>query len=298
MEHMMKTSKSYIKDTIVSYLFMSPSMIIFIWFMVIPIFMSFYISLNDWNILSGVKWNAGRNYINILSDKVFIKSLINTLYFSALTVIPTAVLSLLVALLINSKLIKYKEFFKGVLFIPVVASMVIASLVWKWIFHGDVGLLNYFIGLFGIKPVLWLSTIQYAMLAVSIMSVWKSVGYYMVLYLAGLTGIPDSLYEAAKVDGGTKWDIFIKITIPMLKPTILLVLVMATINSFQVFDAIYVMTYGGPANATNTLVWFIYQQGFVRYQMGYGATAGFFLFLIVFIVSVFELKLLKSDTMY
>ncbi len=280
-------------DTTASYLFLLPSFAVFAAFTLLPILFSFGISLTSWHILRGAKWSGLRNYLLLLRDADFLLAALNTVKYTIMTVPAYLVVSLLIALLLQPR-IAAKGFFRGVFFIPYISPMIVAALVWKWIYHGNYGIIAFLCGLLGLKAPYWLGDMRFALPAVALMSVWKDLGYYLILYLAGLTSVPNHLLEAASIDGAGRWTSFWRVTLPLLRPTVLLVIVMATIRSFQVFGPIYVMTYGGPANATSTIVWLLYQQGFIEYRMGMAAASGFFLFAVVFVTSLVEFRLLEG----
>jgi len=171
-----------------------------------------------------------------------------------------------------------------------VTSLIAVAIVWQWLYHTDVGLINYGLGGVGLPKINWLGSIEWAMPAVIFMSTWKAMGYYAVIFLAGLQGIPQHLYEAADIDGANSWQKFWKITLPLLSPTMFFVLVISIIQAFQVFGQIFIMTRGGPANATSTIVYFIYNNAFVWFRMGYAAAASWLLFAVIFAITILQTR--------
>jgi multiple sugar transport system permease protein len=269
-------------------LFLGPGLAGFVIFYIVPIITSLYVSFTEWDLLSSPKFIGLKNYQGLLGDSNFWTALKNTMLY-ILGYLPAVVaIGLGVALLLNSKL-KARTLFRGVYFLPVVTSWVAVSLVWAWLFNPAYGLINYFLSLVGVDGPNWLTDPNTAMIAIIITSVWKDIGFIMVLYLGGLQNISPSLYEAASIDGANNFQKFWKITLPMLQPTTFFVVMISLINSFQVFDQVNVMTGGGPGNATNVLVQNIYKSAFGFFEMGYAAAMSWALFLIIFAVSLVQM---------
>jgi multiple sugar transport system permease protein len=208
-------------------------------------------------------------------------------------------LGLLIALLLNNQ-IRARGFFRTLFYLPVVTPLVIAAIIWKWVYNGDFGLLNYYLIQLGIihEPLLWLADPNLAMPAVIITSVWKSVGFSMVVYLAGLQSIPEDYYDAAKVDGASIWRRFRDITLPLLTPTLFFLLITQFIASFQVFGIIYVMTRGGPANATSVYIYNLYQNAFAFGKLGYASAMAWILFVLLATFTLIQWKLQKRWVFY
>jgi multiple sugar transport system permease protein len=267
--------------------FLLPNAIGFFVFSAIPIIASLVVSFFDWDLLLGAKFNGLMNYTQLLTDDVFHASLFNTLYFVIVSVPLSVAISLVVAMLVNQPL-RGMTFFRAVFLLPYITLTVAISLVWKWLYLPDVGLINQILGFFGIHGPAWLTSPIWAMPAVIILSIWKSFGYNMVLFLAGLQGIPENLYEAAAIDGATGWNRFRYVTLPLLSPVTFFVVVISTIGSFQVFDQALVMTQGGPGVSTTTLVLYIYQVGFQSFHMGYASAVAWVLFAIVFVFTLIQ----------
>lgn len=269
-------------------LFLGPSLLGFLVFIAFPILYSLVISFTDWNLLNPMKFIGIDNYASLLRDKNFWAALRNTGTFIISYLPSVMILGLAIAVLLNSK-IKFKTFFRGIYFLPVVTSWVAVSLVWKWLLNGQYGLLNYFLSLIGIHGPSWLTDPRTAMLAIIITSVWKDIGFIMVLYLGGLQAISPSLYEAAEIDGASQWRQFWHVTLPGLRPTTFFVLMISLINSFQVFDQVNIMTGGGPGNATTVMVQNIYNSAFNFFEMGRASAMSWLLFLIIFTVSLVQM---------
>ena len=281
-----------------AFFFLLPSFVLFMVFTVISFSASFVLSFFDWDLITTPHFVGFHNYIELMNDPLFRKVLFNTLYFTALTVPLSALVGLIIALGLNQK-IKGVAIYRTVYFMPAVTSLVAVSLLWQWIFDGNYGLLNNILSILGVShPPQWLSSTEWAMPALIIMSVWTNSGMTMVLFLAGLQNISQHLYEAASIDGASKFKKFLYITLPVLTPTTFFVLVITTINSFQVFTQALIMTKGGPADATNTIVYFIYQNGFEYFKMGYASAAAWVLFTIIFVFTLIQMKLQKNWVHY
>jgi multiple sugar transport system permease protein len=225
----------------------------------------------------------------MITDDRFWKVLWNTVYFTVGNVPVGLALALGLAIAMNQK-IRGIVFFRMTYFLPVVSSMVAVSLLWSWIYAKDIGILNWLLGKVGIPRIPWLSSTRWAMPSVIVMSIWKSLGYDMVVFLAGLQSIPPELYEAGKIDGAASWRLFRHITIPMLSPITFFLLMLSVINSFQVFAQTYVMTQGGPLWSTLTLVYYIFQWAFQRFSMGYASALAWVLFLIILALTLIQFR--------
>jgi multiple sugar transport system permease protein len=262
-----------------------------------PVIAGLLLSFTQWDILSSPRWIGIGNYKELLHDTLFWTCLKNTAYYVLLTVPAGMVVSLLLAILVNVPL-RGVNFFRSTYFLPVVTSTVAISIVWKWLYNPEFGILNFILNLIGLPSKQWLSDPKLAMPCIAIMSIWHGMGYDMVIFLAGLKGIPTQLYEAAKIDGASRTQMFLWITLPLLTPTLFFVLVMSVISSFQVFGEIYVMTNGGPGNATLTYNYFLYQNAFLWFKMGYAASLGYVLFLIIFLLTLMQVKFLGGRVSY
>lgn len=270
-------------NEMVAMYFILPSFIGFLMFTGIPIIASLGLSFFSWNMLQPAEFIGFDNFVNMFSnDPVFLRVLLNTVLFVIGTVPFSIGIGLAIALLLNQKL-KFVAFLRAAYFLPVITSVVAVSMVWTWIFSPDYGFLNEFLMRMGISdPPAWLSSTTWALPAIIIVAIWKNIGFNMVIYLAGLQDIPKDLYESADLDGASKWQKILYVTMPLLRPTTFFVTIMAIINSFQVFGFALMMTEGGPGIATNTLVLYIYQQGFNYFNMGYASAMAWLLFIIIF----------------
>lgn len=276
------------REAVWGYLFLLPNIIGFLIFTALAVVAAFFLSLTEWDLLTPPKFIGLANYYKLLTnDPVFRQTLTNTIYFVAGVVPLDIICALLLALLLNRP-IRGMAFYRAIYFVPVVTSLIAVAIVWQWLYHTEVGMVNYLLAAVGLPRVNWLGSTEWAMPAVILMSVWKAMGYYAVIFLAGLQGIPTHLYEAASIDGANSWQRFWKITLPLLSPTMFFVLVISIISAFQVFGQIFIMTRGGPGNATATIVYFIYNNGFVWFRMGYAAAASWILFAIIFAVTIIQ----------
>lgn len=279
---------------VVPYLFILPNMILFLCFMIIPIFMAFYYSLVKWGGMGKPIFIGLDNYIYLISDEVFRKSIWITILFTASTVPVLMILSLMFALLLNRK-IKFREFFRSVLFIPSIISSVVVGMVFVWLFNDQMGFINYVLNLFGFHSIGWSTNPNMAMVMIIVGTLWSRVGYNMVIYLAALQGISPDYYEAATIDGANAWKKLLYITMPLLKPIHTFILITVVIHSFRSFDLIYVMTKGGPLNATTTLVMYVYDTAFKMNYYGRASASGVVLFLILLLFSLYRLRASKEN---
>jgi multiple sugar transport system permease protein len=270
-------------------LFLAPSLLGFCIFVGGPIIYSLVISFTNWDLISPMHFIGFGNYVSLFHDATFWLSLRNTLAFIVGYLPAVMILGLLAALMLNAK-IRFKSFFRGIYFLPVVTSWVAVSLVWKWLLNGQYGLLNYFLSLVGVHGPSWLTDPKTAMIGVVLTSVWKDIGFIMVIYLGGLQNISPSLYEAASIDGAGAWQKFWNVTLPGLRLTTFFVLMISLINSFQVFDQINIMTGGGPGDATNVVMQNIYNSAFNFFEMGRATAMSWILFIIIFIVSLVQMR--------
>jgi len=286
-------------STRAAWLFLAPALSAITVFFFLPVIVAFVMSLTDFDIysladISKARFVGVNNYWNLLHDALFWKALRNTTYFVVVGVPLSIATSLGAAILLNNRFLKFKSLFRLAYFTPVVTTLVAVAVVWRYIYHPRFGLMNYWLGLFGVNPIDWLGDPVWAMPALIILAVWKNFGYNMIIFIAGLQSIPDELYEAAHIDGAGKWQQFRNITIPMLAPTTLFVGIITVIGYFQFFAEPYVMTQGGPLNSTLSIVLLMYQEGFRWWRMGYSSSIAFVLFFIVFVITLIQLKVQKS----
>ncbi|HEX5855219.1 MAG TPA: sugar ABC transporter permease, partial [Thermoanaerobaculia bacterium] len=263
--------------------FLAPGLSVIVVFFFLPIAASLLLSATDFDLYaladpSNARVTGVSNYQALLSDPVFLTALRNTLVFVLLASPLTVAIALSAALLVNARTARFKGFFRTTFFAPVVTTLVAVAVVFKYVYHPRFGLLNRGLTLLGLPAVDWLGDTRFALVAIVILGVWKNFGFSTILFVAGLQGIPESLYEAARLDGAGRWQQFRRITLPLLAPTMLLVGLTRTIDYFQLFAEPYVMTRGGPANATLSVALLMYEEGFRWWNMGVGSAVGFVLF--------------------
>ena len=273
--------------------FVAPALLAIVTFFFVPVIASLGLSFTDFDIYAVASWRNLRiiglgNYSRLLHDPLFWVALRNTAYFVIAGVPLSITLSLGAALLVDSRAVRFKAFFRTAFFLPVVATLVAVAVVWRYVYHPRFGLLNQALGAFGIGPVDWLGDPRFAMPAIILMAAWKNFGFNMLIFLAALQSIPASLYEAARLDGASAPEQLRFVTLPLLAPTFLFVTVITVIGYFQLFAEPYVMTQGGPANATLSIVLLMYQQGFRWWNMGYAAAVAFVLFAIILAVTALQ----------
>ncbi len=263
------------------YIFILLAMIGLFVFRLGPIAFAAVMSFTDWSMFGSPKWTGIGNYIDFATDPTFWLIIRNTILFSLIFVPIILFVSLILAVLLNSG-VKGTTTFRAMYFAPVITSTVAVAIVWRWIFGADVGMVNFLLRTVGVKhPPSWLSDRRFSLFVVAFVFAWKRVGYYMIIYLAGLQDIPHNLYEAAKIDGAGNFKVFSKITLPLITPTMFFVLIMSLIDSYKNFDIIYVMTRGGPGTSSTTLSYYIYQHAFELFQMGPAASLSMVLLMIV-----------------
>jgi multiple sugar transport system permease protein len=278
---------------VVPYLYILPNMLLFLAFMIIPIFMTGWYSLVKWGGMGEPKFIGLQNYFYIFTDEVFLKSLWNTIFFSVSTVPLLMALSLLFSIMLNQRIL-LRGFFRSAMYLPSVVSTVVTGMVFIWLFDPQLGFINYLIKSAGGAAVEWSTDPRYAMAMVIVGTIWARTGYNMVIYLAALQGISGEYYEAAKIDGASHWQVFWRITMPLLKPAHMFVLITCVIYSFRSFDLIYVMTKGGPLNATKTLVVYVYDTAFKLNYFGRASAGGVVLFLMLLAFTVVRMKTEKA----
>ncbi len=272
-----------------AYLYLLPTFIGLLLFSLGAIIASAGISFTDWDVLRPARWVGLSNYERLFRTPLVWQTFGNTLYYTAVIVPVGTALALGLALALNRGL-RGIVVLRSLYFMPVISSTVAVSLVWGWLYNQQFGLINYLLSLVGITGPAWLADTTTAMPAVIIMSIWKGLGYNMVIFLAGLQGIPQELYEAAKIDGAGAWARFRYITFPLVSPTTFFIVVLSTIAAFQVFDQTFVMTGGGPAYSTTTLALYIYQNAFQWFHMGYAAALSYVLFGAVAAVTMVQFR--------
>ncbi len=277
-------------------LFISPWIVGFLWFTLGPLLASGILSFFQWDLLTSPKWQGLGNYGRALQEPLFWQSLKVTVIYTLFSVPLGIAVALILAIMLNQP-IRGRVWFRSIFYLPAIMSGVAVSVLWKWMFNPQFGLINFLLDKIGIRGPAWLSSAQWALPALIIMSLWGT-GSSMIIYLAGLQGIPTQLYEAAEIDGAGTWAKFWAITIPMLTPTIFFTLIMGIINSFQVFTQAYVMTGGGPQYATYFFVLYLYENAFRYFRMGYASSLAWILFVVVMILTVIQFRLAPKWVYY
>lgn len=288
MNVLLKQSKWWIP-----YLFFIPAGIILVMFFFIPFIESFILSFKSYsNDIYNPQWVYLSNYIKLFNSPIFWKTLTNTFIYLVCAVPLLVVLPIIIAIALNQKLVGV-NFYRSCIYIPVVVSIVVAGIAWKWLYSSN-GLLNYIVSLFGLAPIGWLTDSNVALFSVIAVTVWKGLGYYMVIYLAALTSVPKELYEAADIDGANTLKKHLTVTLPHLRPTIALVSIISSISAMKVFVEIYVMTQGGPMNSSKTIVYYIYQRAFENLELGYASAAGVVLLVIIMALSMVNMHYIEG----
>jgi multiple sugar transport system permease protein len=282
------------KKKAVPYLLVSPYIVHFFVFIAFPVVFSIVLTFHKWNIISPMEYSGFGNYIRLFQDTLFLKSILNTLIFLIIHIPLQIIVALFLAEVLNQK-IHLRGFFRAAFFLPVVVSGVVVTILWQQLYGFDAGLLNKILVTLGFGKVGWLIDPKIAMPSIAIMATWKNVGLYIVLFLVGLQTVPKHYYEAADLEGATHWQKFFKITLPMINPTIFLVVILSTVGGFSLFIEPYILTGGGPLNSTLSAVLYIYKQGFFYYHMGYSATLGLFFALIILSVVIIQKKFIERE---
>ncbi|EIL90847.1 carbohydrate ABC transporter permease [Rhodanobacter spathiphylli] len=279
-----------------AWLFLAPALVVLGVFFLLPVLAALVLSLTDYDLyaladIRNLRFVALGNYRELLQRPLFWSALGHTLYFVAVGVPLSMGASLGAAMLLNSPLARCKPFFRTALFAPVVTTVVATAVIWRYLFNTKYGMANYLLGLLDVHPVDWLGDPHWAMPTIIAFAAWKNFGYNMIIFLAGLQAIPPDLYEAARIDGASPWRQFVHITLPMLKPTMLMVGILTVSGYFQLFAEPYVMTEGGPLQSTVSVLYLMYDEGFKWWNLGSASAVAFLLFLIMFAVTVLMLKL-------
>lgn len=269
-----------------AFFFLAPQLIGLIAFAIIPLVSAFGLSFMKWDGFGARTFVGLSNYITQLQHSDFWVATYNTVLYTILTVPVGLALALVLAIVLNN--IRGKEFYRLFFFLPVVTSSVSISVMWMWILNGDLGILNQVLGMIGINGPNWLTNPKLVMISIALLSIWWQLGYNMVIFLAGLQGVPKQLYEAAEIDGASRLQQFFKITLPMISPTTFFLTIMALIGSFQVFDQAFVLTQGGPGKASYTLVYHIYKNAFIDFRFGMSSAAAMILFVVILLITLFQ----------
>ena len=278
---------------------MLPAVLFMLVFFIFPLLMTVWMSFHDWPLLGVPVFIGIKNYVTMLQDGQFWASLWFTTQYTVMVTVPIFVLAFLLALLVNLPLAGI-GIFRTAYFVPVVIGLGTSSLLWVWLLNDRVGIINTLLSDLGLidKPIVWLAQKNTAILAIIVSVVWKTVGFTMILLLSGMQAIPDDIYQAAMVDGASYWNRLTHIMLPLLRRTIALALVLSVIGSYLAFDQFYIMTRGGPQNQTITTVYWIFNNSFTYFKMGYGAALSLVLLVILALLSVAQLRILRDDTTY
>jgi multiple sugar transport system permease protein len=289
-----KKKFSFKRKNILPYLLVSPYLVFVTVFVMFPVLFCFFLTFHKWNIISPMHFIGVDNYSRLFHDRLFWKAIGNTLKFLLLHIPLQLIVSLFLAQLLNQK-IRAISFFRASFFLPVIVSGVVVTILWQQLFGFDSGIFNRMLSGIGLPKIGWLVSPNVAIYSIAVMATWKNVGLYVILFLVGLQTVPPQYYEAAKLEGATRWQQFYHITLPMINPTIFLVVVLSTIGGFSLFIEPYIMTGGGPLNQTLSAVLYIYKQAFQYYNMGYSATLGFFYAIMIMTVVVLQKKLIEKE---
>ncbi|HXF64544.1 MAG TPA: sugar ABC transporter permease [Caldilineaceae bacterium] len=285
------------RETLFWYFLLAPSLLIIFGFSVVPMFWSIYYSFTKGGMLGKHTFVGIQNYITAFQHPIFLRTLKNTTLYAVLTVPTVIVIALVVAILIF-QLPRMQGFFRGTVYFPLITPVVIAANIWAYMVNRDFGPLNHALSLFGVPRVDWLGNPTWAIPAIVMMEIWRGFGFYVIILFAALQAIPKELYEAGRIDGASFWRIVWSITIPLLRPALGFCFIMATIFNFQLFDAVYVLTKGGPAWSTATVSWYVYQQAFEADNIGFASTMGVVLLVIILTLSLIQLRFFRSDIEY
>ncbi len=276
-----------------AYAFILPFMVLFAVFNIGPFFWALWLSLLRGDLVDQVKPFVGyQNYVSLTTDSITLKVFLNSLQYTV-SVVPIAVVTALaLAFLIGNKLVRFKDFYRAVVFFPLLASAAATAQIWSYILAPRYGVLTYLLGLVGVPEIYWLSDPDWALYGILLVEWWRGIGFHIILFLAAMLGVPEELHEAARIDGANAWQVATRVTIPLMRPVILFSVVMGTIWAFQLFDTVFVLTNGGPVHATATIVWYIYNHAFRYGQVGMAAAMGVVLLLIIMPISYVQMKVL------
>jgi multiple sugar transport system permease protein len=286
------------REALAAYIFLTPFLVFFSVFLVRAVILSVHISFYDWRLLRPRRPYIGlANYKELLNDDIWWLSVRNTLYFAAMTVAGTTIVALAAALAVTRP-IRGQGFFRVLLYIPSLMSVGAVGLIWVWLLSTQFGVINYGLSFLGIHSINWLGDPNLVLPALSLTTIWWTFGFPMLIFIAGLQGIPDHLYEAARIDGAGGWQIFLRITLPLLRPTILFVTVTGVIAHFQVFGQPYIITSGGPGRASYTVIYYLYQMAWVAFRMGYGAAVAVAIAAIMAVVTAIQFLVISRRVEY
>ncbi len=293
-----KVAHGNFNQTLAPLVFLLPNILIFLLFIIIPLFQGLRMAFMNWGVFRTPRFIGFENFKNLIHDSVFIVTVKNTIVYSFFTVIFLTCVSLILALMLYRNRLKGERAFRAVFYIPSLLSMIAVGIAWRFILGDEMGIINYLIRKSGGSGVQWLTDVNLAMICVIIVSVWASAGYYMLIFISGLQAIPIELYEAARIDGSSSWHTFWRITLPLLRSTVLVVLVLATISAFKAYELIVTMTNGGPGYATKFIVQQVYQVAFQEDRMGYASAMSIVLMLIIGAFTLLQFKFAGKEVDY
>ncbi len=282
------------QDRKIAYLFISPYLLHFIFFIGFPLVFSIILVFHKWDIISPMQWTGMNNFLKLAQDKLFFQAIFNTGVFLLLHIPLQWVVALFLAVQLNKK-IRFRSTWRAIFFLPVIVSGVVVSILWDKLYAMDSGIFNKLLALVGIDGIGWLIDPLFAMPSIALMATWKNVGLYIILFLVGLQSVPKHLYEAADLEGASEWQKFYHVTLPVINPTVVLVIILSTIGGFSLFIEPYIMTGGGPMNNTLSALLYIYKQGFFFYHMGYAATLGLAFAVLVIGVVLIQRRFVEQD---
>ncbi|MBV7328150.1 sugar ABC transporter permease [Chloroflexi bacterium TSY] len=292
-QHSRFWQRSTVRRNLTAYAFILPFMVLFAVFNIGPFFWALWLSLLRGDLVSPVKPFVGvQNYVSLTPDAITLQVFKNSLQYTISVVPITVITALALAFLIGNKLVRFKDFFRAVVFFPLLASAAAAAQIWSYILAPRYGVLTYLLGLVGIPEIYWLSDPNIALYGILLVEWWRGIGFHIILFLAAMLSVPEELHEAARIDGASAWQVAIRVTIPLMRPVILFSVVMGTIWAFQLFDTVFVLTNGGPVHSTATIVWYIYNHAFRYGQVGMAAAMGVVLLLIIMPISFVQMRVL------
>ena len=285
--------RSAVRRNLSAYVFILPFMALFAVFNIAPFFWALWLSLLKGDLVAPVKPFVGfQNYVSLTTDNITLTVFKNSLQYTV-SVVPIAVITALaLAFLIGNKLVRFKDFYRSVVFFPLLASAAATAQIWSYILAPRYGVLTYLLGLVGVPEIYWLSNPDVALYGILLIEWWRGIGFHIILFLAAMLGVPEELHEAARIDGATAFQVAVRVTIPLMRPVILFSIVMGTIWAFQLFDTVFVLTNGGPVHSTATIVWYIYNHAFRYGQVGMAAAMGVVLLLIIMPISFVQMRVL------
>lgn len=285
------------RENIAGYLFIAPTYLFYIIFMLLPLLATVYYSFTKYNVIQAPQWTGVANYAKIFKDRVMPAVTANTLHYALMTTVFKTLVSLALAIGLNSTKLfaPVRNVARAAIFFPYVTAMSYVALIWSFMFSKDMGMVNFYLNQFGISSVPWFTRSPLALFMLEVLDIWKNCGYGMLVFLAGLQGISQSYYEAAEIDGASRWRIIRDITLPLLRPMILMMVMLNTIYGMQAFDSISVITEGGPGNSTRSILLHIYERAFQNYDMGYASALSVLLIAAILIVSLLQMKFDKDS---